>query len=95
MVDLCRKFDFWRNEGVVAGEVDVEKENSTLEGRIIGSRDDGLPVRRVIIVDRPRRAVGRKVIALVEQFLFNSSYVSHNILYKNHILSYLYPYWPL
>ena len=91
MVDFCRKFDSWRKDGVLTGEVDLEEEKSTLEGRIIGSYDDGLPVRRVIIVDRPRRAVGRKVIALVEQFLLNSYYVSHIILNKNHILSYLYP----
>ena len=35
MVDPRRECKFWRFEGVVGGEVDVEEEDSTLENKVL------------------------------------------------------------
>jgi len=59
-------------EGVVRGEVDVEEENTTREGRVIRSHDGCLPVEGVGFVLGASRAVGRWVLAKVDQFFLDA-----------------------
>ena len=48
MVDSCGEGKFGRLEGIVRGEVDVEKEDAALEGTVSGPQDCGLPVEWII-----------------------------------------------
>ena len=61
VVHLGGEGDLGRLEGVVGREVDVEKEDSLVVGRVLGSHDRRLPVELVRIVGGAGRAVGRRV----------------------------------
>ena len=62
--------DLGRLEGVVGGEVDVEEEDAAGVGGVVGAHDGGLPVEHVVS-DRSGAAVGRRVLAEVDQFLID------------------------
>ena len=70
VVDAGGEVDLGRLEGVVGGEVDVEEEDAAGVGGVVGPHDGGLPVEH-IVADRAGAAVGRRVLAEVDQFLID------------------------
>jgi len=50
MIDLCDEVAFGRSEGVVSWEVDVEEEDTSSIGTIVGTNDGGLPMEVVVFM---------------------------------------------
>ena len=71
VVDLGDEVALGRPEGVVGGEVDVEEEDTSRIGAIIGADDCGLPVELVILVGAGR-AVGGWVFLKISKFFLDS-----------------------
>ena len=71
VVDAGGEVDLGGFEGVVGGEVDVEEEDPAGVRRVVGPHDGGLPVEHVI-ADGTGRAVCRRVLAQIDQFLIDS-----------------------
>ena len=65
MIDLGDEVAFWWAEGVVGGKVDVEEEDATLVGAIIGANNGGLPMELVVVVGAGR-TVGRGILLEVK-----------------------------
>lgn len=70
VVNAGGEVDLGRLEGVVGGEVDVEEEDAAGVGGVVGAHDGGLPVEHVVS-DGSGAAVGRRVLAEVDQFLID------------------------
>ena len=79
VVDLRDELELRRLERVVRGEVDVQEEDATRVGRVVGAHDGGLPVEGVAFRVGAGGAVGRWVFAQVHQLLLDS-FESHNKL---------------
>eukprot|EP00562_Extubocellulus_spinifer_P029669 CAMPEP_0178713152 /NCGR_PEP_ID=MMETSP0699-20121125/19261_1 /TAXON_ID=265572 /ORGANISM="Extubocellulus spinifer, Strain CCMP396" /LENGTH=185 /DNA_ID=CAMNT_0020361947 /DNA_START=864 /DNA_END=1418 /DNA_ORIENTATION=+ len=71
VVDAGGEVDLGGFEGVVGGEVDVEEEDSAGVRRVVGPHDGGLPVEH-IIADGTGRAVCRRILPQIDQFLIDS-----------------------
>ena len=72
VVDSRGEVDLRRLEGVIRREMDVQEEDTTSVGRVIGAHDGCLPVVWILLVDWPGGAVGWWVLAEVDQFFLNS-----------------------
>jgi hypothetical protein len=72
MVNSRRKVDLRRLEGIIRGEMDVQEEDTTSIGRVIGTHDSSLPMILILLINGTSRAVGRWVFAEVDEFLLNS-----------------------
>mmetsp|Transcript_3472 Transcript_3472/g.10653 ORF Transcript_3472/g.10653 Transcript_3472/m.10653 type:complete len:236 (-) Transcript_3472:41-748(-) len=75
VVNSRRERDLGGFEGVVGGEVYVQKEDPARVGRLVGAHDGRLPVEQVV-ADRPRAAVRRRIPAEVLE-LFVDALQSH------------------
>ena len=71
VVYLGDEVAFGRSEGVVSGEVDIEEEDTSAIGTIIGANDSGLPMELVIFM-RSSRAVGGGIFLEVSKFFLDS-----------------------
>ena len=71
MIDLCGKVDLGGFEGIVGGEVDVQKENTTFEWALLRAHNCGCPVKKIITSGSGRARHGR-VLLEVLQFFVNS-----------------------
>ena len=72
MVYFGDELELWGFEGVIRGEVDVQEEDTAGEGGVLRAHDGGLPVELIGLVLGSSRAVGRWVLAEVDQFLLNT-----------------------
>ena len=48
MIYSCGESELRRFEGIVGWEVNIEEEDTPLEGTVSGPEDGGLPVKRII-----------------------------------------------
>jgi hypothetical protein len=71
VVDLGDEVAFGRPEGVVGGEVDIEEENASRVGTVVGADDGGLPVKLIVFVGASR-AVGGGILLQVSELLLDS-----------------------
>jgi hypothetical protein len=65
VVYFSDELNLWGLERVVRGEVDVQEEHTTGEGRVVGAHDSGLPMEVVSIRLGSSGTVGRWVFAEV------------------------------
>ena len=66
VVDPSREANFWRLEGVICREVNVQEEDTAAVGAVIGTHDGRLPMKK-IVPHRSSRAIGRWVVAKLLQ----------------------------
>jgi hypothetical protein len=67
VVDASSEMNLWRLERIVRRKVDIEEENATSIGRVVGSHDRCLPVEHVI-TNWTSRTVGRRIFSQIDQF---------------------------
>lgn len=72
VIDSSGEVDLSWLEWVVGWEMDVQEINTTGIGGIIWAHDGSLPVILVLLVDWSGGAVGRWVLAEVDEFLLDS-----------------------
>jgi hypothetical protein len=56
-------------EGIIGGEVNIEEKDPTRIRRILWSHDRCLPMKH-IVTNRTGGAIGRRILAQIDQFLF-------------------------
>ena len=72
MVNLRLKLDLGWLEGIVRGEVDVQKEDAAVVGRVLGPHDRRGPGEQVRLLDGSGRAVSGRVLVEIRQLLLDS-----------------------
>jgi hypothetical protein len=60
-------------EGIISGEMNIKEKDPTRIWRILWSHDRRLPMKH-IVTDGPGRAIGRRILAQIDQFLFSISH---------------------
>lgn len=70
VIDASSEMNLWRLEWIVRRKVDIEEENATCIGRVIGSHDSCLPVEHVI-TDWTCGTVGWRVLPQIDQFYYS------------------------
>ncbi len=68
MKDFGTESDYGRFEGIVAGKMYAEFEDTALEGGIIGAKHDCFPDKHVVRVDRSRRTVDGRIFLELGEF---------------------------